>query len=353
MLKSRPWNVFSSDATEASMTKTLITGANGFIGYHLVKTLCEAGRPVRCLVRPSSDTKWINAFPVEYVHGEMNNRESLAQALDNVSVVFHLAGITQETPRASFQQVNVEGTKNLLEESLRLLPPPLFLFVSSLAAAGPARRNRPKVETDPPKPVSAYGKSKWAAEQILIDHSQKLPCSIVRPPFVFGETDDKTLAIFQAIRRTGLHLIPGWYNRFFSFLHATDLANLLLLVEKQGERLTPNSISTGQGIYFASCYEDIRYAELGKMIGSALHRANIPTVKSPPIAVYIYGIYGEIKKRLGKNTAFDWNKAWESLNGPWICNGEKAQKQLGFQPACSLQERLNQTTKWYQENGLL
>ncbi len=336
------------------MTTTLITGANGFIGYHLAKQLCEKGSPVRCLVRRSSDTQRLQSLPVEIVYGEIRDRSSLLNALNGVGSVYHLAGLTRETRPGLFQEVNVGGTRNLAEECLKLNPAPTVVFVSSLAAAGPAKNGRPKTEADPARPMSAYGKSKLDAERIWIEYSETIPCSVVRPPIVFGETDEMSLELFRVVQRTHFHFLPGWINRPFSFIHASDLAELLIRIPERGEHLTPESEKTGQGIYFANCGENVRFAEFGRMIGHSLELRHTFVFRCPPLAVLAFGLYCEVIKRIsGGSVSLDWNKAKESLCGPWICDGGKAQKQLGFVPGKSLQERLNQTTLWYKENGFL
>lgn len=88
------------------------------------------------------------------------------------------------------------------------------------------------------------------------------------------------------------------------------------------------------------------------MIADALKLEKIRILHCPPLAVYIAGLGGEFaKKFLGKTPPFDWNKAKESLRGPWICSNEKGEKQLKFHPEKPLRRRLEQTAQWYQEQG--
>ena len=72
--------------------KTLVTGASGFIGKHLVRTLVEQGRDVRCLVRETSDTQYLDDLGVELFYGDLLDRNSLKDIAKNVNIVYHLAG---------------------------------------------------------------------------------------------------------------------------------------------------------------------------------------------------------------------------------------------------------------------
>ena len=334
------------------MSKILITGASGFIGYHLVNCLIKRGDEIRCLVRKSSNIGLISVLPIEIVYGDVSDADSLEKAVDKVDCVYHLAGLTKEIKPGQFRAVNTEGTKNLVETCLKRSEPPKIIHVSSLAAAGPGSKESPKKETDAPHPVSLYGLSKFEAEKHLIAVSDKIPCTIVRPPFVFGEGDRASLDLFKLVYKTHTHLIPGWINRMFSFVHASDLSNFMIKVEEYGETLDPDSETSGNGIYFISCGEDVKFSVFGKMIGKSLGIEPTIVLPCPPLMVLVAGITCELSKRLtGISGAFDWNKAKESIRGPWICSAEKGRNQLNFKPEKSLQERLNQTAHWYRENS--
>ena len=334
------------------MSKILITGASGFIGHHLVDCLTKRGDEIRCLVRKSSNTNLISGFPVEFVYGDVSDSESLKKAVDQVDCVYHLAGVTREAKRGQFLEVNTQGTKNLVDECLRHPNPPRIVYVSSLAAAGPGSKESPKKETDIVHPISLYGVSKCEAERYLISVSDKISCSVVRPPFVFGEGDRASLELFKLVYKTRLHLIPGWINRMFSFVHACDLSNFLIKVEEHGEKLDLGSEISGNGVYFTSCGEDVKFSDFGRMIGKSLGIEKTITLPCPPLVVLIVGITCEMSKRIaGVSGALDWNKAKESISGPWICSSEKGRKQLGFRPEKTLQERLDQTAMWYKERA--
>jgi nucleoside-diphosphate-sugar epimerase len=136
-----------------------VTGATGFIGSHLVEALISRGWRVRCLVRKTSVLKWIPTDDVSLINGDVAlGGEDLERATRNVSVVFHLAGLTSAVDDSAYITVNVEGTRKVVTAMQKSSPDSLLVFCSSLAAAGPAH-GRPKNETDEDEPVSAYGRS--------------------------------------------------------------------------------------------------------------------------------------------------------------------------------------------------
>jgi len=121
---------------------------------------------------------------------------------------------------AEFLRANRDGTRNITAAAERSGRPRLVL-VSSLAAGGPAPRGAPLTGQEPPRPVTAYGRSKLAAEQVV--RSSSLRWSIVRPPIVYGPRDREVLKIFR-IARLGIAPVFGDGLQELSAVHAADLA---------------------------------------------------------------------------------------------------------------------------------
>jgi len=335
------------------MAKVFVTGGTGFIGYHLIKALSERGHEIRCLARKTSRIEPLRPFGVQFVQGDIRDADSITGALSDVQIVFHLAGTTRALRREEFFRVNEHGTRHLLDACLRCKAPPVVVFVSSLAAAGPVvgRSLAPKVEESPCHPVSLYGISKRAGEKVAEKYAKDLPITIVRPGIVFGEWDKDCLEMFRPIARTGIHLVPGYRRKYYSLVYVGDLANLLIRAAEQGERLPANGQSgqPGQGYYFAAYEETPSYAQLGKMMGEALGRRTLVIPVAPPV-VWTVALFGEITGQLRKRPVlFTWDKAREALAGSWICSAAKARRQLGFETPIALLDRLRQTVAWYRQ----
>ena len=156
--------------------KALVTGANGFIGSHLVEGLVERNYEVYCLVRKTSDLKWIKNLPVKFVYGNINDYSSLIGAVKDKEIVFHLAGLTKAYNVEDYYRVNAEGSKNILQackeagNNIKKI-----VYSSSLAVTGPATDFNPLTEESQCNPISDYGKSKYEGEKYAIEFMKELP----------------------------------------------------------------------------------------------------------------------------------------------------------------------------------
>ncbi|MDR1053496.1 MAG: NAD-dependent epimerase/dehydratase family protein [Planctomycetaceae bacterium] len=336
--------------------RSLITGASGFIGYHLVRRLRAAGDDVRCLVRRDSDIEFIKFPEVEFVYGDLNDVSGLRRVVEGCDVVYHLAGRVRAVSRRDFLAVNCDGTQNMLDAISKLTTPPVFVYVSSLAAAGPSGES-PKVETDVSAPITDYGESKLMAERLIAGFCCGIPCSIIRPAIVFGGADKMNLELFQTVKKLGICPIPGWRMRTYSWIYAGDLSELLRAVAVRGERVDANVVDqtnpSGVGMYYATGDKGTKLSEVGKMIGKSLGRQGVLTIHFLPLTVFVISTFYEVKKILtGKNVPYDWSKAIESKND-WCCSSQKAEQQLNFKITSTLEERIQETTNWYKEKNWL
>jgi nucleoside-diphosphate-sugar epimerase len=121
------------------MVRALVTGATGFIGSHLVERLMRDGVEVRCLVRCPRRAAALRARGATLVAGDVTDPSSLRAAVADADVVHHLAGLTLAFNFRDFLRVNAAGTANLAAACARVETPPVLVYVSSVAAAGPSR----------------------------------------------------------------------------------------------------------------------------------------------------------------------------------------------------------------------
>lgn len=335
------------------MERVLVTGASGFIAWHLARALLERNIQVVGLTRATSDTTHISGLDVELRIGALEDPSSLASAVAECDTVFHLAGLTKALRLSELIRVNAQGTANLARVCAAEPHPPTVVYLSSLAAAGPTIGGKGRSEDDRPAPVSDYGRSKLAGEDVLREHAEQLPISVVRPPIVFGEADPGTLAIFKVLDRTRVHAIPGYVPRQYSLIYAGDLAEACVRVAEQGERLAPE-FAAGQGIYFVESARRLTYGQLGHCLGRALgHKLTIP-LPLPHAAVRLLGALADIRaRRRGKSDYFSADKAREATAGAWICSADKIATTLGFDLPAELGHKLTRTANWYREQGWL
>lgn len=319
----------------------LVTGASGFVGSHLVEALVPRDWRVRCLVRRSSKLKWIPTDDVTLINGEIETPgEGLDRAVRGVSVVFHLAGLTSAASDEAYTAVNVEGTRNVIDAMRRAAPDALLIFCSSLSAAGPAHRLRPVNETDEPAPISAYGRSKLAAEAIVRESG--LAHAIVRPPAVYGPRDADILAAFRlALQGVALRVAPS--GQRLSMIHAEDLARGLICAA-EGE---------GRGVYYMTdgmvhTWESVM-AQVARAVGK------IPRVISVPGGLADLVSRAERMRGIltGSKPLLTPDRALELSQLDWTCDDSFARLDLGYESSISLPDGMRMTAEWYRAHGWL
>lgn len=338
------------------MSKVLVTGAAGFIGSHVIRALLDRGDDVTGLVRKTSPLDRLRSLGIKLVYGDVTDGPSLAAAVRDVQTVYHLAGCTLALRAERYYQINEQGVRNLAEVCAAQDTPPVLVTVSSLAAAGPAPDDRLRTPDDPPAPVSHYGRSKRAGELVAERFADRMPITIVRPPIVLGEADRYGLPMFRSIAWFGVHAVPALGRRRYSVIHAADLARLLILAAERGSRLRPveSGIPSSAGYYFAAGDEHPSYAELGRMIGTALGRRRVLIVPTPPRAVWVTAALVEVGSRLaGRPGYLSFDKAREVRAGSWLCSAQTAVDELQFSVAAPLSARLRQTADWYRREKWL
>ena len=326
----------------------LVTGASGFIGGHLVRRLAALGCRVSCPVRATSRVADLQLTGVHLVACDIADRAGLSRAIasSNARVVFHLAGLVRAMDPEEFMRVNAGGVDAVAEACTTQPDRPVLVLVSSLAAAGPSRRS-PIVESDPPAPVSYYGRSKLAGEQVALRHADALSITVVRPCIVFGAGDRGLVEVFRPIARFGTHVVAGSDDRRVSLVAVADLVECLLLAAEKGERLVP--AVPGYGIYFAAA-EDVSYVELGMAIARALGKPQPRILRLPGWSMPTIGQFGDLMSRIRRRPGWvGRDRLRDAIAGSWTCSSAKARQQLGWSPAAPLPDRLRETAQWYRD----
>lgn len=322
-----------------------VTGGTGFIGSLLVEQLVQKDWEVHCLVRKSSSLKWLQKLPVQLVHGDLFAEETLAAALSHATHVFHLAGVTKALTAADYFRANGEATRSLLQACAHHGKKiERFVYVSSIAAAGPSRAGHFVTEEETPRPVSVYGRSKVEGERACAEFAGKLPITIARPPIVYGPRDRDVYEYFKQVQ-LGVRLRPGRQERVYSLIHVQDLvAGLLTLAQ--------HSRAVGE-TYFITNAEPVEWQQLGLALAHALQKKTIQ-ITVPVFLTSIIAALSELLAQIVRKPALlNFDKVREMRETHWVFSGEKARAHLGFAPALSLEEGLRQTVEWYRENEWL
>jgi dihydroflavonol-4-reductase len=223
------------------MMKSLVTGANGFVGSAVARCLLNAGYEVRCLVRPASDRRNLQSLPVEIVEGDLRSVPSLKRAVTGCDNLFHVAAdyrLWVPNPETMYE-INVKGTEALIlaaaEAGLKRM-----IYTSSVATLGISHDGVPVNENTRSTLASMtghYKRSKFMAEQVVQDMTlkHKLPMVIVNPSTPIGPRDVKPTPTGRIVVDTLLGRMPAYVNTGLNVAHADDIAHGHLLACKYGK----------------------------------------------------------------------------------------------------------------------
>jgi len=211
---------------------SLVTGAAGFMGSHLVEYLVEKGVRVRATSRPRKDRSFFDRLGVEFIPSDLTRPETLPPLFEGgVDRVFHLGAICNfSTPFKTLYPTNVEGVRLITGEALKA-GVKRFVHVTSTSVYG-YYQGSPFVEEGPRNPGDDYGKSKKGGEDILFERLKEgLPAIIARPCTVYGpRCNDGAGKAFS--RPTSITAIPGKGSQLLSNIRAEDVAAALYYLSR-------------------------------------------------------------------------------------------------------------------------
>jgi nucleoside-diphosphate-sugar epimerase len=300
--------------------KLAITGGTGFVGSHLVDVALAEGHGVRALTRRDQAQR----DGLEWIPGDLQDREALRRLVDGADAIIHVAGTISASSAAAFNKGNVTGTLAMLAAATAG-GVQRFVHVSSLAAREPK--------------LSLYGGSKAKGEELV--HSSGLDWAIVRPPAVYGPGDKETLELFR-MAKLGLMLMPP--RGRVSVIHADDLARLLLALA--GPAVPSNMLVE---------------ADDGKQGGwthREFARALAAAVGTRPAIISSPGMLLRLAARAdqwwrGEKAKLTTDRAAYFSHRNWVVEPKRACPPQLWQPRIETMEGLKDTAAWYREKGWL
>ncbi len=324
----------------------LVTGGTGFTGSHLVRRLLERGHRVS-VVDNAQGLFWdeLTRMGAQITLGSITDRELIHRLVQDQEVVFHVAAAFRgvNLPHRVYWEVNVEGTRNVLEASLQNRVR-RFIYCSTEGVHGHIK-NPPADETAPIAPKDYYQYTKWEGERVVHEYLKKgLPSVILRPTAIYGPGDPERFLLIYRRVKTGVFPMFGSGRITYHPLYIDNLSDALEASMEKEEAL-------GQ-TYLIADEEYLAIEDLVRAVARVMGReVKIPHFPFWPL--YLASVLCEMAcKPLGLTPPLFRRRAdWYRQNRAFSI--EKAKKELGWHPRVGLMEGLTRTYRWYLEHGYL
>ena len=332
--------------------RILLTGASGFVGGHTARALRADGHELRLLTRASSDLSRLHNLPHEHVIVDLaadlaGDHSGLDAACEGIDVVGHVAARLRGRDEAAFMRTNSLATA-ALGQAARRAGVKSFVYLSSVAALGPAPGDEPEPPDTPIHPISFYGRSKAGGERALAELADDMAIAMIRPPMVYGPADRGLLMFFQmAMRGITLRLTgaPGGGNRV-SAIYGPDLAEALTtIVAHPPERIAIWHINDGGPGY---TWTEL-LAALERASGRRLRAIPLPGPAWVGLALAAEGW----SLLTSSDPLLDRSRVAEMRQRAWLADGAQLQADTGWRPRTQLEAGMAETMNWYQLAGWL
>jgi dihydroflavonol-4-reductase len=316
------------------MSKTLVTGASGFLGSHLARALARRGDDLRLLARRSSNLGHLDELDFERATGDVTDRRAVRRAMSGIDRVFHVAGRTslRKADRAAVFATNLRGARLVFEEALEA-GVERVVHTSSAGAIGVAK---PKGTADEQTPFeighlgNSYVNSKHEAELEAFHFAARgLHLVIVNPTFVLGP-DDPSRTSMGLVRRFCLGQLPAYVDGALNIVDVRDVATGHLLADEKGE-VGERYILGGRNFTL-----DRLFADLARISGVA------PPPLKLPKSVAVAGARSAARLGLPVPTS---PEEIVSASLWWTYRNAKARRELGFEPRPH-EETLHDAVEW-------
>jgi len=326
--------------------RILVTGGTGFTGKALVRRLLDDGHQVVALdFQEGLKTQELRDWGAEVVIGTVTDKEVVDRCMTGVEVVHHLAAAFRQlnVPNSYYWDVNVEGTRNVLEAARREKVKK-FVYCSTCGVHGNVD-NPPGNEESPINAADYYQQTKYEAEPIVKEYQQKgMETTILRPAAIYGPGDpERFFMIFKRVNK-GMFPMFGNGKTLYHPLYIDHLVDAHILAQEPGK-----------GVGEAYLIADEEYIEIETLVQKTAAALKVD-VKIPHFPVTPVIIVGHICEKVCKPfkitpPIFPRRVDWYRQNRAFSI--DKAKRDLGYAPHISIDEGLRRTAAWYREEGYL
>lgn len=325
----------------------VITGAAGFVGSTLIKTLVEQNKRVKAIVLPSDDISSIENYPIEIVQGDVQDKPFLIEKFKNAKNVYHLAGIVSITPgqKNLLERVNVQGTKNVINACLKAKVERL-IYTSSVHAFVERPQGQLIDETasiDPKKIVGNYAQTKARATLHVRDaiKNKGLNAVIVYPSGIIGPYDHALSNMGQMFIDYCQGRIPVMIEGTYDFVDVRDVVSGTIAAAEKA-KIGKEYILSGYQITFKQMF----YI-LSNITGQKIPRIYFPTWLLK-LFVPLVNFFAKRLQKMPTLTSY----ALYTISSNSLFSHERATRELNYFPR-HIVRTMQDTIEWYKEIGKL
>ena len=325
-----------------------ISGGTGFIGSRLALKCLEKGDSVKVLGQENNPAEAENKQLIEakgagVILASVTDRKKVFELLRGVDVVYHLAAAQHEAnvPDQVFWDVNVTGTKNILEASVSA-GVKRFVHGSTIGVYGSTLEGNVD-EQSPLKPDNIYGITKLEGEKLVLSFREKLPVVIIRISETYGPGDRRLLKLFKTIKKNVFFIIGSGENTHH-LIYIDDLIQGLFLAATTKEAVGNVFVLAGK--------EPLTTTEMVRAIAQELG-TSVPKFRAPLFPFLLLAIMMEkVLRPLAIQPPLH-RRRMDFFKKSFLFSKEKSLKALGFAPQFSFRQGASETARWYTGMGYL
>ncbi len=332
------------------MEKILITGASGFIGSFIVEEALRRDMEVWAAVRKSSSRQYLSDPRIHFIELDLSSEQKLVKQLSGHSFdyVVHAAGVTKCVCRDDFRRINTQGTIHLVNALVASgMPLRKLVYLSSLSIFGSIHEDIPYrdiCDLDTPQPNTAYGQSKYEAEQWLDQAQLPFPYIVLRPTGVYGPRERDYFLMAKSIKGH-VDFAVGYKPQVITFVYVLDVVQAVFLALERGQSGRKYFLTDGN-VYSSKAFSGLIIQELGHPF--------CLRIKAPLWMLRIGTFCGECFGRLtGRISALNNDKYHILRQRNWKCDIQPARDELGYDPQWPLAVGVPTTIQWYKDNHWL
>lgn len=327
------------------MARILVTGATGMLGSNLASRLVASGHDVSVLIRRGSSHPFLERLTIDTHYGDIRDADSVDRAVDGAEYVFHAAGQIAHSKwkRSELTEIHVDGTRNVLESSLRRGVRKVIVTSSTSAVGIPRENEIANEENDflPEYQKIAYMSTKRAAEQLALSYARKgLDVVAVCPSSMYGRGDVKgnMCELMRNIRQQRIPFAPAGGS---SVVSVSDSVNGHILAMERGR----------SGERYILSNENLKNIELMNRIAELLGVRRV-TKTIPAVLMPMLTMAARVAENVFRSERFTPELMMFSAKDRFY-NSQKARSELGWAPAQTIHQSLVEAISFYERYDLL